>query len=320
MGDELMAYAIEVQGLRKSFQGNEVVKGIELRVKKGELFAVLGPNGAGKTTTINMLSTLLKPDSGSALVTGFDVVKQAKEVRKRISLTGQYAALDEALTGLQNLKMVCKLNGYSTNEAQAIAEESIRSFGLWEARDRVIEKYSGGMRRRLDIAASIVSQPELIFLDEPTTGLDPQSRIQVWEVVRMLLRMGTTVLLTTQYLEEADQLADRIAVIDKGTIIAQGTPAELKASIGQKTLTIQLSEPVAEDKMNGLLADYPFKVYQDYQPLTYKMPVQEAKLANSAIHTLMVNDIPIEYFSLGEPSLDEVFLTLTHAKTQEVAQ
>lgn len=315
-----MAYAIEVQGLRKSFQGNEVVKGIDLRVNKGELFAVLGPNGAGKTTTINMLSTMLKPDSGSALVTGFDVVKQAKEVRKRISLTGQYAALDETLTGLQNLEMVCKLNGYSTKEARVITEESIRSFDLWEARDRVIENYSGGMRRRLDIAASIVSQPELIFLDEPTTGLDPQSRMQVWEVVRMLLKMGTTVLLTTQYLEEADQLADRIAVIDKGTIIAQGTPAELKASIGQKTLTIQLSEPVAEDKMNELLTDYPFKVYLDHQPLTYKMPVQEAKLANSVIHTLMVNDIPIEFFSLGEPSLDEVFLTLTHSKTKEAAQ
>ncbi len=216
-----MEYTIDVHGLSKTFQGNEVVKGIDLRVKKGELFALLGPNGAGKTTTINMLTTLLKADGGTAVVAGYDVRKQAGEVRKRISLTGQFAALDEGLSGLQNLEMVAKLSGCPSREARYIAEDSIRSFGLWEAKDRTVSHYSGGMRRRLDIAASIVTQPDLIFLDEPTTGLDLQSRIQVWEVVHMLLGLGTTVVLTTQYLEEADQLADRIAVIDQGSIIAE---------------------------------------------------------------------------------------------------
>ncbi|WP_309568646.1 ATP-binding cassette domain-containing protein [Paenibacillus sp. sptzw28] len=229
-----MSYAIEIIGLRKSFNDQEVVKGIHLSVKKGELFALLGPNGAGKTTTINMLSTLLKPDGGTALVSGYDVVKHAKEVRKKISLTGQFAALDEGLSGLQNVILIARLYGFPPKEARSIAEQLILSFGLSDAKDRMVRSYSGGMLRRLDIAASIVTQPEIIFLDEPTTGLDPQSRMGVWEVVRTLLKHGTTVLLTTQYLEEADQLADRIAVIDKGNIVAEGTPNQLKASIGVK--------------------------------------------------------------------------------------
>ncbi|GAA0357130.1 ATP-binding cassette domain-containing protein [Bacillus horti] len=315
-----MSYAIEVKQLKKSFQGTEVVKGIDLRVKKGELFALLGPNGAGKTTTINMLSTLLKPDGGSALVTGYDVREKANEVRKRISLTGQFAALDEALTGIQNLNMIAKLNGYSSKEAQSIAEDILRSFGLWEAKNRNVGNYSGGMLRRLDIAASIVTQPELIFLDEPTTGLDPQSRMQVWEVVRTLLSMGTTVMLTTQYLEEADQLADRIAVIDHGRIIAEGSPNELKASIGGKTLTIQLSEPIEEEKIKSLIGQFQLQVYQGHNQLNYRIPVQEAKLAAEAIQTLMAHDVPVAYFTLGEPSMDEVFLTLTKHKTKEVVQ
>lgn len=312
-----MEYAIDVHGLSKSFQGNEVVKGITFRVKKGELFALLGPNGAGKTTTINMLTTLLKADGGTAIVAGYDVRKQAGEVRKRISLTGQFAALDEGLSGLQNLEMIAKLSGCSSRDARSIAKDSIRSFGLWEAKDRAVGQYSGGMRRRLDIAASIVTQPDLIFLDEPTTGLDPQSRIQVWDVVRMLLDIGTTVVLTTQYLEEADQLADRIAVIDQGRIIAEGTPTQLKASIAGKTLSIQLSYPIEMERITELLADTHLVVYQDHNPLVYKMAIQEAKLANEIIHRLLSYDIPMEYFILGEPSLDEVFLTLTHFNTKE---
>ncbi len=313
-----MEYAITVSGLRKSFQGKEVVKGIDLRVKKGELFALLGPNGAGKTTTIHMLTTLLRSDGGTAIVAGFDVAKQASEVRKRISLTGQFAALDEGLSGSQNLELIAKLSGYAARAARTIAEDSLRSFGLWEARDQLVCNYSGGMRRRLDIAASIVTQPELIFLDEPTTGLDPQSRMQVWEVVRMLLAMGTTVLLTTQYLEEADQLADRIAVIDQGCIIAEGTPLQLKSTIGGKTLTVQLSQPVEKERITELLTSRSLDVFSDQHSLVYKLPVQEARLANDIIQQLLNHDIPIAYFTLDEPSLDEVFLVLTQTNERKI--
>jgi ABC-2 type transport system ATP-binding protein len=313
-----MSYAIEINGLRKSFNDQEVVKGIHLKVKKGELFALLGPNGAGKTTTIDMLSTLLKPDGGTALVAGYDVVKHAKEVRKKISLTGQFAALDEGLSGLQNLILIARLYGFSPKEARSIAEQLIHSFGLSDAKDRMIQNYSGGMRRRLDIAASMVTQPEIIFLDEPTTGLDPQSRMGVWEVVRTLLKQGTTVLLTTQYLEEADQLADRIAVIDNGSIVSEGTPSQLKASIGGKSLAIRLAEQTDEATINRLLADHHDLIgFQGSNPLEYNVPVQEAILASQAIHTLVSNKVPIDYFSLIEPSLDEVFLALTASKQKK---
>ncbi|GGD88540.1 ATP-binding cassette domain-containing protein [Paenibacillus nasutitermitis] len=317
-----MSYAIEINGLRKSFNDQEVVKGIHLKVKKGELFALLGPNGAGKTTTIDMLSTLLKPDGGTALVAGYDVVKHPKEVRKRISLTGQFAALDEGLSGIQNLILIARLYGFSPKEARSIAEQLIQSFGLSDAKDRMVQNYSGGMRRRLDIAASMVTQPDIIFLDEPTTGLDPQSRMGVWEVVRTLLKQGTTVLLTTQYLEEADQLADRIAVIDKGNIVSEGTPSQLKASIGGKTLAIRLAEQTNEATINRLLADHhQLTGFQGHDPLDFNIPVQEAILASQAIHTLVSNKVPIDYFSLSEPSLDEVFLAITASKQKkEVVQ
>ncbi|MGG3504419.1 ATP-binding cassette domain-containing protein [Paenibacillus lautus] len=312
-----MPYAIETKELRKSYNGMEVVRGIDLRVKQGELFALLGPNGAGKTTTIHMLSTLVKPDGGFASVAGFDVVGNARNVRRKISLTGQFAALDEGLSGLQNLMLISRLYGYSAKMARSVSEELIESFGLSEAKDRVVQRYSGGMRRRLDIAASIVTEPDVIFLDEPTTGLDPQSRNQVWEVVRSLLKRGTTVLLTTQYLEEADQLADRIAVMDKGSLIAEGTPRQLKASVGNRTLTIQFIEPADQHKLGTLLnEEHALNVLQDDHPLVHKIPVKNASAANQALCTLMKNGFAIEYFSLSEPSLDEVFLSLTHAKSK----
>ncbi|MDH6670039.1 ABC-2 type transport system ATP-binding protein [Paenibacillus sp. LBL] len=307
-----MPYAIEARKLRKSYNGIEVVQGIDLRLKQGELLALLGPNGAGKTTTIHMLSTLLKPDAGSAQVAGLDIVKDARNVRKKISLTGQFAALDEGLSGLQNLMLISRLYGYSAKTARSISEELMESFGLGEAKDRTVQQYSGGMRRRLDIAASIVTKPDVIFLDEPTTGLDPQSRMQVWDIVKTLLQQGTTVLLTTQYLEEADRLADRIAVIDKGRIIAEGTPQQLKASIGGRTLSITLTEQGDWHKISALLNDeHGLRVWQGDHLRLYKIPVLEASLANQAIHTLMENGIAIEDFSLSEPSLDEVFLALT---------
>ncbi|MED1780506.1 ATP-binding cassette domain-containing protein [Brevibacillus fortis] len=315
-----MSYAIEVTNLRKSFGNHEVVKGIDLHVKKGELFALLGPNGAGKTTTIHMLSTLLAPDGGTALIAGCDTVKNAKVVRKKISLTGQFAALDEGLTGLQNLILIGRLFGYSSREARTKASELLQTFGLADAMDRTVENYSGGMRRRLDIAASVLTQPELIFLDEPTTGLDPLSRQQVWEVVRTLLKSGTTVLLTTQYLEEADQLADRIAVIDKGVIIAEGTPEQLKASVGGKTLSIRVTEYKNKEQVRALIAEslqLPLFSDQD-DPHVFRIPVKEASLANQAIGMLLANDVSIEHFSLSDPSLEEVFLALTHGEKKEV--
>lgn len=314
-----MSYAIEVKKLRKSFGDHEVVKGIDLRVKKGELFALLGPNGAGKTTTIHMLSTLLAPDGGTALISGCDIVKNAQAVRKKISLTGQFAALDEALTGLQNLILIGRLFGYSTREARTKARELLDTFGLADAMDRMVENYSGGMRRRLDIAASVLTQPELIFLDEPTTGLDPQSRQQVWEVVRTLLKSGTTVLLTTQYLEEADQLADRIAVIDKGTIIAEGTPEQLKALVGGKTLTVRMTEPLNKERISRLLEEHlRLPVYSDQDdPHFLSISVKEASLANQAIGMLLANEVSIEHFSLSDPSLEEVFLALTYSEKKE---
>ncbi|MEC0308752.1 ATP-binding cassette domain-containing protein [Paenibacillus lautus] len=312
-----MPYAIETKELRKSYNGMEVVRGIDLRVEQGELFALLGPNGAGKTTTIHMLSTLVKPDGGFASVAGFDIVGNARNVRRRISLTGQFAALDEGLSGLQNLMLISRLYGYSAKTARSVSEELIESFGLSEAKERAVQHYSGGMRRRLDIAASIVTEPDVIFLDEPTTGLDPQSRNQVWEVVGSLLKRGTTVLLTTQYLEEADQLADRIAVMDKGSLIAEGTPRQLKASVGNRTLTIQFIEPADQRRVGTLLNEaHALNVLEDDHPLVLKIPVEDASTATEALRTLMNNGFAIEYFALSEPSLDEVFLSLTHAKSK----
>jgi ABC-2 type transport system ATP-binding protein len=230
------ALAIETRGLVKRFGEKTAVDGIDLAVQAGTVYGVLGPNGAGKTTTIRMLATLLRPDGGSALVLGHDVVADAAAVRGCVSLTGQFASVDEELTGRENLTLIGRLLGFRHTEALARAGELLQAFGLTDAADRLAKTYSGGMRRRLDIAASIVVTPELLFLDEPTTGLDPRSRNQVWDIVRVLVAAGTTVLLTTQYLDEADQLADRLAIIDHGRIVAEGTPEELKARVGTTSL------------------------------------------------------------------------------------
>ncbi|PYI57368.1 ATP-binding cassette domain-containing protein [Paenibacillus flagellatus] len=315
-----MSYAIEARDLRKSFGGVEAAKGIRLQVEQGELFALLGPNGAGKTTTVHMLSTLLKPDGGTARVAGYDVVKEARDVRKRISVTGQFAALDDRLTGLDNLFLIGRLYGYSKKEARSLAEELIASFGLEEAGHRAVDTYSGGMRRRLDIAASVVHRPELLFLDEPTTGLDPESRMQVWETVRLLLKLGTTVVLTTQYLEEADRLADRVAVLHRGTVIAEGTPDQLKASIGSKTLSIRLTElrDGEQETIDRLLAnEYQLTACPDADPLVYKIPAPEADMAVHILHKLVEHGVPVGRFSLDEPTLDEAFLALIRSGRRE---
>src|SRR5215203_5635912 len=247
--------AIEAQGLVKTFGDVRAVDGVDLTVAGGSVYGVLGPNGAGKTTTIRMLATLLRPDGGSARVLGHDIVSDAEQVRRAVSLTGQLASVDEDLTGRENLILLGLLLGLRRGAAKSRAQELLDAFDLEEAAGRLVKNYSGGMRRRLDIAASIVVTPRLMFLDEPTTGLDPRSRNQVWDIVRALIGEGTTVLLCTQYLEEADQLADRIALIDHGRVIAEGTPAQLKASVGSGALHVRLLEPDERERAAGLLGD-----------------------------------------------------------------
>src|ERR687891_1702975 len=232
--------AIEASGLGKAFGETRAVDGVDLAVRTGSVYGVLGPNGAGKTTTIRMLATLLRPDEGEARVLGHDIVRDADAVRSAISLTGQLASVDEDLTGEENLILIGRLLGFRHKQAKQRAAELLEAFELNEASGRLVKNFSGGMRRRLDIAASIIVTPELMFLDEPTTGLDPRSRNQVWDIVRALAAAGTTILLSTQYLEEADQLADRIAVIEHGRVIAEGTPGELKASVGSGALHLRL--------------------------------------------------------------------------------
>src|ERR671910_924506 len=229
--------------LVRRFGESTAVDGVDLAVPTGMVYGLLGPNGAGKTTTIRMLATLLRPDAGRARVFGHDVVREADAVRGRVSLTGQFASVDEDLTGLENLVLIARLLGHSRAQSRVRAGELLDAFGLTEAAGRQVKKYSGGMQRRLDIAASLVVTPDLMFLDEPTAGLDPRSRNQVWDIVRALVAGGTTVLLTTQYLDEADQLADRIAVIDRGKVIAEGTPGQLKASVGSGALHVRLGHP-----------------------------------------------------------------------------
>ncbi|WP_217596454.1 ABC transporter ATP-binding protein [Cohnella sp. GbtcB17] len=240
-----MEKAIEVKGLKKAFKGKEVLKGVDLEVKRGEIFALLGSNGAGKTTMFRILATLLRPDGGAAIVNGFDVASKPEQVRHAISLTGQFAAVDEVLTGRENLIMIAKLRHLA--QPRQVADDLLKRFGLTDAADRKPSTYSGGMRRRLDIALSLVGKPNIIFLDEPTTGLDPEARIEVWKIVKELADSGTTVFLTTQYLEEAEQLADRIAILHEGRIIAGGTLAELKKLFPQAKVEYVEKQPTLEE-------------------------------------------------------------------------
>jgi len=314
--------AIEADGLVKSFGATRAVDGVDLAVPRGAVYGVLGPNGAGKTTTIRMLATLLRPDGGRAAVLGRDVVADADAVRARVALTGQLASVDEDLTGGENLVLIGRLLGFRRRAAKARADELLAAFDLEGAAGRQAKTYSGGMRRRLDIAASIVVTPELLFLDEPTTGLDPRSRGQVWEIVRALVAHGTTVLLCTQYLDEADQLAERIAVIDRGRVIAEGTPGQLKASVGQAALHVRLLDPVERDAAIVVLArfaDGDAEVQREPDPAGLSAPVGDAAAAAAAVAALTGAGIGVAGFSLGQPSLDEVFLALTGRPAEERA-
>ena len=304
--------AIEAEGLVKIFGETRAVDGIDLAVPRGTVFGVLGPNGAGKTTTIRMLATLLRPDGGTARVLGHDVVSAADRVRNSVSLTGQFASVDDELNGRENLVLLGRLYGFPKAAARQRADELLEAFGLTDAADKLVRDYSGGMRRRLDIASSIVITPELLFLDEPTTGLDPRSRNQVWDIVRALVSGGTTVLLTTQYLEEADQLADEIAIIDHGKVIALGTSAELKAQVGSEVLHVRLADvaqrPVAEEVLSDLLGE---RVEPATDPALLVARASGAEHAADAVASLARAGIAVSEFSLGNASLDEVFLALT---------
>ncbi|SDE09884.1 ATP-binding cassette domain-containing protein [Glycomyces harbinensis] len=309
-----MKYAIEVRGLVKSFGEVRALDGIDLGVAPGTVMGLLGPNGAGKTTAVRVLSTLTVPDAGTARVLGLDVVAQAAQVRERLSLTGQYAGLDDGLTGEQNLVLIARLLGASRSQAKARAHELIERFDLAHAASRPVAGYSGGMRRRLDLAASIVRRPEVLVLDEPTTGLDPNSRNGLWEVVRELVAEGTTVLLTTQYLEEADQLADSIAVVDSGRVIASGTPSQLKQTVGGLVLRLR---PVRPDALAQLrdLADWTIGASVREEDATLFVPVAHAGEATALMSRVSQAGVDLAAFGLDEPTLDEVFLTLTGHRT-----
>jgi len=310
--------AVETSRLHKRYGSVEALRGVDLLVETGSVFGLLGPNGAGKTTAVRILTTLLKPDEGSARVVGYDVVREAASVRREIGLAGQYAAVDENLTGFENLDMVGRLYGKRRAEARRRADELLDRFSLSEAGGRIAKTYSGGMRRRLDLAAALVADPPVLFLDEPTTGLDPRSRLELWETIEALVAEGTTVLLTTQYLDEADQLADRIAVIDHGRVIAEGTPSQLKAEVGSGALHVRLHDPAqrqaAADLLSLRLGD---EIHLEPDPAAISSRVAVPERVAPALAELGDAGIAVSEYALGQPSLDEVFLALTDHPAEE---
>jgi ABC-2 type transport system ATP-binding protein len=315
-----MSNAIETERLRKTFGEKHALDDLTLAIRSGSVYGLLGPNGAGKTTAIRVLATLLKPSGGKATVLGLDVEREGAAVRQKVSLTGQYASVDEDLTGQENLVLVSRLLGMSWGEARARATELLSAFGLAEAASSQVRTFSGGMRRRIDIAASLVTRPEILFLDEPTTGLDPRSRNQVWDLVRQIAADGTTVLLTTQYLEEADRLAERMAVIDHGRVIAEGTSHELKSSIGGNALRFQLADPARRDEAHTLVSRVVGDtVLPNTDPTAITVTVSSASVAAEVLSALCSARIQLTDFSLGAPSLDDVFFTLTGRPPEQTA-
>ncbi len=312
-------YAISVSGLVKSYGNVRALAGVDLYAARGTVLGLLGPNGAGKTTVVRILTTLLKPDAGTARVVGLDVVEDATELRQRIGLAGQYAAVDENLTGLENLTMVGRLYGMPRAAAKARGVELLERFDLVEAAKRPMKTYSGGMRRRLDLAAALVAKPPVLFLDEPTTGLDPRSRLSLWETIERLVEEGTTVLLTTQYLDEADRLANEIAVIDHGKVIAEGTSDELKDRVGGERLEVRLDTPAQTD-----LAEQALAPMSDDPPVCERGLVKVSVRKRSgtiveAVQRLTEAGVGVDDLALRRPTLDDVFLSLTGHAAEEPA-
>jgi ABC-2 type transport system ATP-binding protein len=305
--------AIVAEGLSQTFGDVVALDGLDLEVEAGTVFGLLGPNGAGKTTLVRILATLLRPTAGRARVLGHDVVAEPLAVRRRIGLAGQFAAVDAELTGRENVEMIARLYRLPGAEARRRASEVLERFGLVEAADRRVSTYSGGMRRRLDLAAGLIGRPPVVLLDEPTTGLDPRSRQELWRIVDELHREGTTVLLTTQYLEEADRLAQQIAVVDHGRIAAQGTPAQLKATVGGNVLSVRVADPADIPDASAVLAD----IGADEQPRVdttdgeIRVAVADPAASAEAIRRLDARGLPIAAVELQRPSLDDVFLALT---------
>jgi len=311
-----MTYSIIADGLVKRFGETRALNGIDLAVPTGTVFGLLGPNGAGKTTAVRILATLARPDGGHATVCGHDVVRHAHQVRQLTGLTGQYASVDETLTGLENLVLIGRLTGQTRAAARARGQDLLASFRLEDAADRAVKTYSGGMRRRLDLAASLVTRPRVLYLDEPTTGLDPRSRNEMWEVVRGLAATGVTVLLTTQYLEEADLLASEIAVIDHGTVIATGTPDELKARTGALTLAVRPARALDLPAVRAAAAGFA-RTAPEVRGSTVAVPVTGEDVMPAVVRRLDDAGIAVAELTLRGSTLDEVFLSLTGHRTED---
>ncbi|WP_072690656.1 ATP-binding cassette domain-containing protein [Rhodococcus marinonascens] len=310
--------AIEAVGLVKTFGGQRAVDGVSLTVPTGSVYGVLGPNGAGKSTTVRMLATLLRPDGGEARIFGRDVVRESAAVRSIVGVTGQYASVDEDLTATENLVIFSRLLGLGRVAAKRRAAELLEEFALTEAASKPLKNFSGGMRRRLDLAASLIARPPLLFLDEPTTGLDPRTRAQMWDTIRQLVAQGSTVLLTTQYLDEADQLADRIAVIDRGRVVADGTADELKASVGASTLQLTLANrELIEQARTALSAALGIEVIVNPESGRLTAPLSDPSVASDLLVQLRDRSIAVDEITVSKPSLDEVFLTITGHDTTE---
>jgi oleandomycin transport system ATP-binding protein len=314
-----MSHAIWAEGLVKRFGDTTALAGVDLAVRTGTVLGLLGPNGAGKTTAVRVLATLLTPDAGTATVGGYDVVREAHQVRQMIGLTGQYASVDETLTGTENLVLIGRLLGIPRAEAKARASELLDAFALSEAAGRATKTYSGGMRRRLDLAASLVGRPQLLYLDEPTTGLDPRGRSELWELIRGLVADGVTVLLTTQYLNEADSLADDIVVIDHGKVIATGTPAELKAKIGAQTLEVRPADGADLPTVVTVVGELA-NVTPEVDGGLVTAPVADPELLPIVVRRLDDAGVLITELALRSSSLEEVFLTLTGHPVEEIAE